>query len=661
MARLVHEAGDVPKNNAPEKTDSSLSLDQVTALLKSKDDTSRFVGLALVKSILDNQRPSNHRHPAIVSICWDAISPKFLDRLLQAGNKAGRTQNEAQDMIGLAVAIIDAFIGLLPPVTEDDEKLVDRTGALVSASLHSSPEVTNRILDILKRFSSNPRGAVKLLEAKELSSLVEIAPQEPSSLPALQFALVTAGMQVETQYIVQAQLDNLIPALIISFKDNDAVKLLDFLVEIYTRLPVNVLPPSPSWLKDLSNVLRHTLVIDQTSVNRTPATLILSRLLQMYPTTFPRHIFRASAPSISSQSTNPSLSLLLSLLLVNIRSSIPSHLELLSAPYYSNYSNARAAEYDILTAFVAYLMQSLDDDEGLLLPPDQLLKFRKDVAETMSLTIEFLRDRWDAESAGIDGSKNIKISEKGEEYSIKGKDYSKMATDSLTLATIRALAIWLREDDNESLRNEAAGIIDVLLGLYSPKGKAEPEQYLSGEESEGQHSHFGERLEFSSPVLIAFEGILCTSGGIEAFLAGNGWAILWGDLKSILTSNEDSLRGIEIVRVLLQVTEADVTGPSREEWMSIITTASGLPKSQSNADMELQVAVWQLSVELLSRAPAGMIKRHSDEAKKITRVAEEVLRNLTGEKRKDDIVDGLSEVIEGLEGLGLGCNLAIEN
>jgi hypothetical protein len=34
------------------------------------------------------------------------------------------------------------------------------------------------------------------------------------------------------------------------------------------------------------------------------------------------------------------------------------------------------------------------------------------------------------------------------------------------LLQVRALGLWLREDDNQSLRKEAVGIIDVLLSLY---------------------------------------------------------------------------------------------------------------------------------------------------------------------------------------------------
>ena len=62
-----------------EAADSS-TVDQCLTMLRRKDDTSRFVGLAILSSLL------NHiQDPGVLSRCLDSLDPRFLDRLLRAG------------------------------------------------------------------------------------------------------------------------------------------------------------------------------------------------------------------------------------------------------------------------------------------------------------------------------------------------------------------------------------------------------------------------------------------------------------------------------------------------------------------------------------------------------------------------------------------------
>lgn len=105
---------------------------QVQELLKAKDDTSRFVGLALLKSLLDNQ-PQLREDPNRVNALWEAISPKFLDRLLRAGQNKKVTQQQAKDMVDIAVAVLHTFVILLPTEKLDNERAVGRLKTLVIA------------------------------------------------------------------------------------------------------------------------------------------------------------------------------------------------------------------------------------------------------------------------------------------------------------------------------------------------------------------------------------------------------------------------------------------------------------------------------------------------------------------------------------------------
>jgi hypothetical protein len=110
----------------------SAAIDQVILLLKSKDDTSKFVGLAILKSVLDNQQELQ-RDPVIITKCWAALSPRFLDRLLRATESERKSKDEARNMVDLAAGVIHAFTILLPPDVRNEEKLLGRCEGLLMA------------------------------------------------------------------------------------------------------------------------------------------------------------------------------------------------------------------------------------------------------------------------------------------------------------------------------------------------------------------------------------------------------------------------------------------------------------------------------------------------------------------------------------------------
>ena len=291
---------------------------------------------------------------------------------------------------------------------------------------------------------------------------------------------------------------------------------------------------------------------------------------------FPSLLFSNLAKTTGG-SKEPSFYLFIKMLLIDIRSTISSLQEKLNSPEYLKISMRIAESFDIVSNFIGYLMRCLDEDDSsegrseLRFEPSQLLQLRKDISETMSLTIEHLRDRFDASVAGAAGlhpSARIAqnpASSAARAISWQSSDMS-MSDDPLTLSETRALALWLREDDNDALRREAAGIIDVLFNLYSEA-----------------HS----KVDFRSPVLIALEGILAVPEGIEAFLNEEGWSILFKGLQNTLDSDGAGAaqQGVDTVRVLLAVAESDVTGPSKEDWMNVVSLAvKEMRGTQANSD-----------------------------------------------------------------------------
>jgi hypothetical protein len=110
---------------------STAALEQIKGLLSAKDDTSRFVGLALLKSVLDN-RPELRQDVVLVKSIWEAIPAKFLDRLLRARGSQNVTRAEAKHMVDIAVSVIHTFAVILPAEFLENDKLIGRSAALAN-------------------------------------------------------------------------------------------------------------------------------------------------------------------------------------------------------------------------------------------------------------------------------------------------------------------------------------------------------------------------------------------------------------------------------------------------------------------------------------------------------------------------------------------------
>ena len=89
------------------------TLDRAFNLLQGEDDTTRLSGLTLLKLILDSHARIR-QDPDIIASCWNAVPSTFLDRLFQSQAQALNQDGQATATFGLAVAIVHAFIALLP-------------------------------------------------------------------------------------------------------------------------------------------------------------------------------------------------------------------------------------------------------------------------------------------------------------------------------------------------------------------------------------------------------------------------------------------------------------------------------------------------------------------------------------------------------------------
>ena len=157
--------------------------------------------------------------------------------------------------------------------------------------------------------------------------------------------------------------------------------------------------------------------------------------------------------------------LLVSLASVSIRSSLSNLLQHLSDADYPMISITLAADYDILSASISFL---LSDDDDIKITPDNLLTLQKALTLAFSETIQYFRDRYDSARAGALGlsSRNTPL-EIGQPLLL---NYDTAAIeggfirDPMVISGVRALCQFLEAD--ESLRKDAEGIVDFLLDLY---------------------------------------------------------------------------------------------------------------------------------------------------------------------------------------------------
>ncbi|EKD21253.1 DUF1941 family protein [Drepanopeziza brunnea f. sp. 'multigermtubi' MB_m1] len=545
------ETAELPKGMTKEslsQNECPATFEKMQDLLKAKDDTSRFVGLALLKSVLDNGQLV--QDPQRLRILWEAMSPKFLDRLLRAHYNNKVNKSDSKDMVDLAVSVLHTFSILLPEESRREKRLTGRTAPLVKALIQSPPETTKLILQTLLTIVSHPEGALEMLAIEDLSPLIEITNQYPLALEIFEYG----------------------------------------------------------WTRQLIIMLRKLVANKPTAAGRAAYTHLAAALLQAFPATCPPLLFKDD--SSGNPDSKPFSYLLVNLLLIDIRSSFPTLLEKLNTVEYPSISQRLAAAFDVVSSFIGFLVRSLDDQggSGFSMTPDLLLKLRKDIAETMSINIEYLRDRWDASVAGASGlhpsaRTGTAATSEGTRLTLTWDSMKdEVNADPLILAGIRALAIWIREDENENLRNETAGLMDMLVELYSSS--------LQG------------ALDFRYPILLALEGIVVAEEGLDRFLGQEGWQVLFRDLKSILKTTSDKLtaegsaadagRGLQIVRVLLGVVDHDATSLPREDWMAVVTTATSMKVPAATAlsvIIEFQIAMLQLSAALLAKSSGGMTKR----------------------------------------------------
>ncbi|RKF73691.1 putative duf1941 family protein [Golovinomyces cichoracearum] len=591
--------------DSPEE--NSVLVEKIKNLFSAKEDTSRFVGFGLLKTVLDNGQVI--RDADKLQMLWESVPSKFLDRLLRAQMNEKISNQEAQYMVDLATSVLNVFVNLLPETYLRKKRLTSRIHSLIKALFRSSNESTECILQTLSIIVSHLEGSVELLNSSDISPLVKLATQNTSVLNIFQYALLNLTNSDNDNDIMQQKIDDVMVCLVAAFENTDAVTFINFLAELLPKLQSSTLSPSPRWLKPLIGMIRNLVIKKPTVDGRTAYTKLAAGLLLVWPGECPKLLFGGFMDT--TLDSKPFSYFFVNLLLIDLRSSLPTLLSKLNSPDYHKASQRLSAAFDVVSSFIGFLVRSIDEPFQctLSLTPELLLKLRKNVAETMSLTIEYMRDRWDASVAGAPGlHPSARSGTPGERLGITwGSMKEDVSIDPVIFAGIRTLAIWIREDENQNLRLESAGLMDMWIDLYRSNKRAQ------------------EDFDYRFSIASALEGIMCSYDGVESFLSHNGWGVLVHDLENIIRNlsklqisemeflSREANRGIQIVKNLLLILDHPNTGTVEEAWMSVVKITAGT-KIESELTIpiviEFHIATIQLSLGLLTKAADGMTKRY---------------------------------------------------
>ncbi|RSM04679.1 hypothetical protein CEP52_006652 [Fusarium oligoseptatum] len=593
---------DSTTDEAQPSTSQATDIAKIKTLLKAKDDTQRFVGLALLKSVLDGSEELRQDEETVHSL-WSSLSPKFLDRLLRTGSKP--SNKNAKEMLDLVVSVLHIFSILLPEQAKSDARFIDRTPLLVAAILYSTEETTALILQILHTLVSSQAGAQAFIKIADISSLTEIAPTHAAVLDILSFAWLNSMTVVEDSGALATKVDATIQSLVSSFTGTDAVTLLEFLGYFLRNANPSILPRQPKWLNSVVNYIQNLVTSRPTPEARSAYTNAAASILQTYPIQGPKILFTDAKKDDKAFSY-----LLINLLLIDIRSSAPTLLEQLNTPEYP---------------------KSVEKT-------DFCIRYHLHFSE-------YLRDRWDASVVGAmglhpDARAGTTETSTGTHHTLAWDSIKDNADeDMFILSAVRALALWLREDDNDSLRKETTGLMDMFMDLYQSSSQ--------------------EKLDFRSPILVALEGVTTMVKGRDSLLANDGWRILTSDLNSILQhgshacTEEDASRATDIVRILLPIVEQETSGIP-EVWMDLITAVAAWDVSDAEQSspspmvQEAQVAALQLCCAVLVAANSGMRKRYQYSIAAINGIAAQLGGHVGPDSPVREMLDDVLATLGGL-------------
>jgi hypothetical protein len=112
----------------------------------------------------------------------------------------------------------------------------------------------------------------------------------------------------------------------------------------------------------------------------------------------------------------------------------------------------------------------------------------------------------------------------------------------------------------------------------------------------------------------------------------------------------EAARGVEVVRVLLQIAEAETPGP-REAWMDVVTKVAAwdVPEvKQAPVVEECQVAALQLVTTLLVNTHPGVQKRYVHSMSAVLGIANRLRGKVKGDKALEEALEDVVGTLAAL-------------
>ncbi|KAL8939120.1 MAG: hypothetical protein Q9216_003533 [Gyalolechia sp. 2 TL-2023] len=580
------------------------NLDQVLDYFEEDSDVSKFVALARLKAILDNKRELRE-DPEVITRCWAAVPARFLDRLLRAANyKADervtdrtvlvRRITDRDYMIGYAVAIVHTFVNLLPEASRNDKKFARRIEGLLNALTISPPlpsDTQLQILRVLLTLASTHHGTAALLKVPDWTKFVPFIRDYEDGLKIFEYTCAIVALEAADITTQPLQLHETIYSLVNeSPQPADSTPLFQCIANMIRFIPKETSTP-PNWLAPVARLLLRSITASsfKSQENKRAIVHAGASLVRTYPKHFPIILFSSELRDGSGATSKPLCWLFVQDQLKDIQTWIPSLAGKPDSPECDRNSTRLADSYDILTAFMGFLVQMEDirhdsDSDLQVFPndPNLLCLVEEGLSSTCSLTIKHLCKSYDTATAGtslIEGSTGVPVSSNTDLFHIR--------ENRLILAQLRMLALWLREDRGEKIHEEAADMMVLLLGLYYPQD------------------------ETRWPILAVLEQLILNESNIDSLLHNNGWETLVNDFSSIIHSPSAQVESFEclelIVDMLAPVANHIIkSGAASRYGMEFIGVVCTFDANGSRDVLEMKCAALFVAVHFYFKIPADV-------------------------------------------------------
>lgn len=257
---------------------------------------------------------------------------------------------------------------------------------------------------------------------------------------------------------------------------------------------------------------------------------------------------------------------LIKFLTIDLTASFSQLHALFNSSEYAPLADLQATNFDIISKFLLYLLQS-EDIESIGMGSEYILKLREDMDVTFRLSIEFLRDRWNTVSSTT--SKKLAC--------------GPPQNDKLVLSVIRALSIWLSEGG--SVCTDAEDLTDALVGLWPASSSC--------------------NLDFRPWIVGTLHSILENPESLNRFIFLDGPRKICADLLRIYRTgpgdDAEILKGNDEARLLLSLMGRNkaVAQPLQRDVL-VTLTAGYCAFQNSPLGLGLSVSLLQVAVRCIS-------------------------------------------------------------